>query len=111
MMDLLFSLADFVCVCPPSAMNGDSDLIASMAGRLTMVERELLAAKREVLEKDQKIIHLQEKVKLLERVAQRSESESEVVKDLKARCLEYQKQVEEMEVRDRVRTCMMGRWK
>ena len=84
---------------PPSAMNGDSDLVASMAGRLTMVERELLAAKREVLEKDQKIIHLQEKVKLLERVTHRSESESETVKDLKARCLEYQKQVEEMEVR------------
>ena len=63
-----------------------------------MVERELLSAKRELLEKDQRIAHLQEKVKLLERSMQHGETESQTVRDLKSKCLGYQKQIEEMEV-------------
>jgi hypothetical protein len=62
-----------------------------------MVERELLSAKRELLEKDQRIAHLQEKVKLLERSMQHGETESQTVRDLKSKCLGYQKQIEEME--------------
>ena len=63
-----------------------------------MVERELLAAKREIIEKDAKIAHLEKQVAILSRGSQKSEGESDV-KELKQRCLEYQKQITEMEVR------------
>ena len=74
----------------------DADLVSSMAGRLAMVERELLAAKREIIEKDEKIVHLEKKI--LSRSSQEGEGES-VVKELKQRCLEYQRQIADMEVR------------
>ena len=69
-----------------------------MASRLTMVERELLSTKKEVIEKDQKILQLQEKIKMLERMVHQDEMESQTLRDLKTKCLEYQKQIEEMEV-------------
>ena len=76
----------------------DADLVSSMAGRLAMVERELLAAKREIIEKDKKIVRLEKKVAILSRSSQEGEGES-VVKELKQRCLEYQRQIADMEVR------------
>lgn len=63
-----------------------------------MVERELLAAKREIIEKDKKIVRLEKKVAILSRSSQEGEGES-VVKELKQRCLEYQRQIADMEVR------------
>ena len=65
-----------------------------------MAERELLAAKREIIEKDEKIVHLKEKVSILSRSSHEGEDGS-VVRELKQRCLEYQKQIADMEVRER----------
>lgn len=76
----------------------DADLVSSMAGRLAMVERELLSVKREIIEKDAKIAHLENKVAVLSRGSQEGEVELDV-RELKQRCLEYQKQISEMEVR------------
>ena len=63
-----------------------------------MVERELLAAKREIIEKDTKVAHLEKQVAVLSRGSREGEKESDV-RELKQRCLEYQKQISEMEVR------------
>ena len=63
-----------------------------------MVERELLAAKREVIEKDAEIAHLEKQVVILSIGSREGEGEVDV-RELKQRCLEYQKQISEMEVR------------
>lgn len=99
----LCSLIRYLLVCEMSLSCrllavADADLVSSMAGRLAMVERELLAAKREIIEKDEKIAHLAEKVSILSRSSREGEGES-VIRELKQKCLEYQKQIADMEVR------------
>ena len=79
----------------------DADLVSSMAGRLAMAERELLAAKREIIEKDEKIASLEEKVTILSMNGRNEREDESVVMELKQRCLEYQKQIADMEVRER----------
>lgn len=76
-----------------------------MASRLALVERELLAAKREVIEKDGYIRQLEERVAVLERSIQNQSSkggeQGQGVKErqeLELKCLALQKQVDEMEV-------------
>ena len=79
----------------------DSELLGSMASRLALVERELLAAKREVIEKDNYIHQLEERVAVLERSTQKEISkggEETQRKELELKCLALQKQVDEMEV-------------
>ena len=82
----------------------DSELLGSMAARLALVERELLAAKKEVIEKDQHIQRLEERVLVLERSLQRQTSRGEqdqqtkVRQELELKCLALQKQVDDMEV-------------
>ena len=66
-----------------------------MATRLALVERELLAAKREVVEKDQYIRHLEERVAVLEGREEGGGGKGA----LELKCLTLQRQVEEMEVR------------
>ena len=76
-----------------------------MASRLALVERELLAAKREVIEKDNYIHQLEERVAVLERTIQKESSkggekdqEKKERQELELKCLALQKQVDEMEV-------------
>ena len=83
----------------------DSELLGSMASRLALVERELLAAKREVIDKDNYIYHLEERVAVLERSVQKQSSkegekgqEEKERQELELKCLALQKQVDEMEV-------------
>ena len=83
----------------------DSDLLGSMASRLALVERELLAAKREVIEKDNYIRQLEERVAVLERPVQKQSStgggedqEGKMRQELELKCLALQKQVDDMEV-------------
>jgi hypothetical protein len=79
----------------------DSELLGSMASRLALVERELLAAKREVIEKDNYIHQLEERVAVLERSFQKESSkggEEAQRQQLELKCLALQKQVDEMEV-------------
>ena len=83
----------------------DSELLGSMASRLALVERELLAAKREVIEKDNYIHQLEERVAVLERSIQKESSkggekdqEAKGRQELELKCLALQKQVDEMEV-------------
>lgn len=84
----------------------DSELLGSMAARLALVERELLAAKREIIEKDGYIRQLEEKtVRLEELSCQKSSSsrdghvlESKEREVLELKSLALQKQVDEMEV-------------
>ena len=78
----------------------DSELLGSMASRLALVERELLAAKREVIEKDNYIHQLEERVAVLERSTQKEISKGEETQrqELELKCLALQKQVDEMEV-------------
>ena len=83
----------------------DSELLGSMASRLALVERELLASKREVIEKDNYIRHLEERVAVLERSIQNQSSKGgeqgqqmKERQDLELKCLALQKQVDEMEV-------------
>ena len=66
-----------------------------MATRLALVERELLAAKQEVVEKDQYIRHLEERVAVLEGREEGGGGKGA----LELKCLALQRQVEEMEVR------------
>ena len=73
----------------------DSELLGTMATRLALVERELLATKREVVEKDQYIRHLEERVAVLEGREEGGGGKGE----LELKCLALQRQVEEMEVR------------
>ena len=65
-----------------------------------MVERELLAAKREVIEKDQTISNLEEHVSILQASFDRSgfHGDRSEVNALKNKCEVYLKQIEEMEV-------------
>lgn len=66
-----------------------------MATRLALVESELLAAKREMVEKNQYIRHLEERIAVLE-----GREEGGGGKEaLELKCLTLQRQVEEMEVR------------
>ena len=81
----------------------DSELLGSMASRLALVERELLAAKREVIDKDNYIYQLEERVAVLERSVQKESSkgekgQEEERQELELKCLALQKQVDEMEV-------------
>ena len=85
----------------------DFDLLGSMASRLALVERELLAAKREVVEKDNHIHQLEERVVDLERSLQRQqgsrskgglEREDRGKLELELKCMALQKQVDDMEV-------------
>lgn len=83
----------------------DSELLGSMASRLALVERELLAAKREVIERDNYIRQLEERVAVLERSVHNQSSkgrernhEDNTRKELELKCLTLQKQVDEMEV-------------
>ncbi|KAL5457532.1 hypothetical protein EMCRGX_G034802 [Ephydatia muelleri] len=71
-------------------VRSDSDLVSSMALRLATVERELLAARREAIEKDQYISELEEK---LDMVTMATASPGA----LEQRCAALQKQVDEME--------------
>ena len=83
--------------CYLSAAPSDSELLGTMATRLALVEGELLAAKREVVEKNQYIRHLEERVAVLE-----GREEGRGGKGaLELKCLTLQRQVEEMEVRGR----------
>jgi len=73
----------------------DSELLGSMATRLALVEQELLVAKREVIEKNQYIQHLEERVAVLEERGEGGGGSG----SLRLKCLALQRQVEEMEVR------------
>ena len=86
---------DLACFLSPAP--SDSELLGTMATRLALVESELLAAKRELVEKNQYIRHLEERVAGLE-----GREEGRGGKGaLELKCLTLQKQVEEMEVRGR----------
>lgn len=82
----------------------DSDLVGTMASRLALVERELLASKREIIVKDSYISELEERIAVLERSALVRDSRREnggqmnEKQELELKCLALQKQVEEMEV-------------
>lgn len=83
----------------------DSELLSSMVSRLALVERELLAAKREVLEKDNYIHQLEERLATLEcsletRKGSRGHQDQQIKMnpELELKCAALQKQVDEMEV-------------
>ena len=81
----------------------DSDLLGSMASRLALVERELLASKREVIVKDNYIRELEERVTVLERAIEMQSFSSagqhfNEKQELEIKCLALQKQVDDMEV-------------
>ena len=58
----------------------NSELLGSMASRLALVERELLAAKKEIINKDNYIYQLEERVAVLERSVQKESSKGETWK-------------------------------
>lgn len=72
----------------------DSQLLGSMASRLAQVERELLVAKRETIEKDNLIRQLKERITVLEGSCDQGSQQRE----LQIKCLALQKQIDEMEV-------------
>ena len=83
----------------------DSELLGSMASRLALVERELLAAKREVIEKDNYIHQLEERLATLELSIETQKvsrgyqgHQAKTSQELELKCLALQKQVDEMEV-------------
>ena len=82
----------------------DSDLVGTMASRLALVERELLASKREIIVKDSYISELEERIAVLERSVLVRDSRREnggqmnEKQELELKCLALQKQVDEMEV-------------
>ena len=85
----------------------DTDLLSTMASRLALVKRELLASKREIIVKDSYIHELEERIAVLERSvcvqdSSRSRGESgeqtSEKQELELKCLVLQKQVDEMEV-------------
>ena len=80
----------------------DSELLGSMASRLALVERELLASKREVIEKDNYICHLEERVeRSIQNQSSKGGEQGQQMKErqyLELKCLALQKQVDEMEV-------------
>ena len=83
----------------------DSELLGSMASRLALVERELLAAKREVIEKDNYIHQLEERLATLEQSIETrkvsrgcQDHQAKASQELELKCLALQKQVDAMEV-------------
>lgn len=69
----------------------DSELLGSMAARLALVERELLATKREIIQKEAKIRELEQRLSAL---VHPPPSSPELVR----KCTALQTQVQEMEV-------------
>ncbi|XP_065906409.1 UBX domain-containing protein 11-like [Dysidea avara] len=69
----------------------DNDIVATMATRLGQVEQELLSARKEIIEKDQHIRHLEERLSLLEH------DRTSDATSLQEKCLSLQEQVTEME--------------
>lgn len=77
-----------------------------MASRLALVERELLAAKREVIEKDNYISQLEERIVALDlekslrkQNTQPAGEQDQRREELEIKCRALQKQVDDMEVR------------
>ena len=84
-----------------SSKNGvpsDSQLLGSMASRLAQVERDLLVAKREIIDRDNLIRQLRERISVLERSCDQDSQQRE----LQMKCLALQNQIDEMEVGDLV---------
>lgn len=86
------------------ATPSDSELLGSMASRLALVERELLAAKREVIEKDNYISQLEERIVALEKSLRKQNThptgeQDQRREELEIKCRALQKQVDDMEVR------------
>ena len=70
----------------------DTELLGSMAARLTVAESELMATRAQIAEKDIKIRDLEKRLSLMTSPPSPSE--------LERKCRALQSQVEEMEVRD-----------
>lgn len=79
----------------PPAGTSDAELLVSMAQRLGAVEKELLNAKREVIEKNESIHRLESKLAMLE--ASQNWEQAGQLKYMYKQCQALQNQVDEME--------------
>ncbi|ELU04902.1 hypothetical protein CAPTEDRAFT_219752 [Capitella teleta] len=78
---------------PHGSVPDDMELMSSMMSRISQAEIKSQRYTKEIIDKDKKIRILEEKVKIL----QNARDSSERVSDLERRCLNYQRQIHDME--------------